>query len=404
MTPLELSHSQRTGRDAELRLLDECVAEATAAVHVAATEALVARMAPLAAQVAAAGASRIAIYGSAAAGQAFVTVARGWDLDVRCFCETAPTTKSPLLGLPVRSLKEAIGADCRTFVIGSFASGPQMLASLQAEWEPALGTYSVFVPDGPPPLVPDEGHAVSTLCALRDAVREGRLLSDAAWLHANRSERMDACLALFAPGRRAFHLARYEFAARLVKGKHVLDCACGTGYGARVLADEGGAASVTGIDLDPDTVAYAKRYYGAEPVAFAVSSAEHAASLDRTFDVVVSFETLEHVADDGDLLAQFASVLSPGGALVVSTPNDWPLNAHHVRSYTEASLRLLLDAWFDLVELFAQWSSDNGPAGLERADAAAARPAECFVAVCRRPRSPSAGRRSTRTGRHSQRD
>lgn len=89
------------------------------------------------------------------------------------------------------------------------------------------------------------------------------------------------------------HLGRYELAGEFVKGKFVVDCACGTGYGARVLAVNG-AAKVLGVDIDPSTVEYAQRTYGSPPqVQFACADA---LSLGRLVpeppDAVVSFETV----------------------------------------------------------------------------------------------------------------
>ncbi|MGH2898589.1 MAG: class I SAM-dependent methyltransferase, partial [Solirubrobacteraceae bacterium] len=115
----------------------------------------------------------------------------------------------------------------------------------------------------------------------------------------------------------AEHLARYRFAARLARGRAVLDAACGEGYGSAMLA-AAGAASVVGIDIDAETVAHARATHGIDAREGDVGRLP---CEDASFDLVVSFETIEHVAEPERALDEFRRVLSPGGILVVSTPN-----------------------------------------------------------------------------------
>ena len=134
------------------------------------------------------------------------------------------------------------------------------------------------------------------------------------------------------------HLERYEWAASLVRGA-VLDVACGTGYGARILARR---AAVSGVDRDPQAVGTtASRVEG----DFLVSELPIIPFPDETFDFVVSFETIEHVDDDVGFVREIRRVLRPGGSLLISTPNEEvsapdgvPINAWHAREYTLAGL------------------------------------------------------------------
>ena len=92
------------------------------------------------------------------------------------------------------------------------------------------------------------------------------------------------------------HWHRYAFARQFVKDKRVLDAACGEGYGSAVLGTV--AASVVGVDIDKDAVAEAGRRYGRPPeVSFVEESCTALSLPDASFDVVVSFETIEHVPD-----------------------------------------------------------------------------------------------------------
>ena len=113
------------------------------------------------------------------------------------------------------------------------------------------------------------------------------------------------------------HVARYRFAKDFVRGKRVLDIACGEGYGAAALA-KAGAASVVGIDLSAEVCDHARRKYGLDARA---GDAQAIPLPDRSIDVVVSFETIEHVDDPAAFLGECARVLVPEGMLIVSTPN-----------------------------------------------------------------------------------
>ncbi|HTS21522.1 MAG TPA: methyltransferase domain-containing protein [Casimicrobiaceae bacterium] len=118
------------------------------------------------------------------------------------------------------------------------------------------------------------------------------------------------------------HWHRYAFARRFVEGKRVLDAACGEGYGTALLG--AAAASVTGVDIDVASIDRARAAYGeGERVRFVASSCTGLPLPGGSIDVVVSFETIEHVAaaDQLAMLLEFARVLTPDGLLVISSPN-----------------------------------------------------------------------------------
>ena len=118
------------------------------------------------------------------------------------------------------------------------------------------------------------------------------------------------------------HWHRYAFARRFVAGRRVLDVACGEGYGSALLAEV--AAHVAGVDIDPRTLAHARRTYADRAnVAFLEGSATKLPLADASIDAIVSFETIEHLPaeDQPRMLAEFARVLAPDGMLVLSSPN-----------------------------------------------------------------------------------
>jgi SAM-dependent methyltransferase len=118
------------------------------------------------------------------------------------------------------------------------------------------------------------------------------------------------------------HWHRYAFARRFVAGKRVLDAACGEGYGSALLGEA--AASVVGVDIDGPTIAHAGIRYGSDGrVRFIEGSCTELPLPDASIDVVVSFETIEHLREEDQprMVAEFARVLSPGGIVVISSPN-----------------------------------------------------------------------------------
>lgn len=151
----------------------------------------------------------------------------------------------------------------------------------------------------------------------------------------------------------AEHLARYLLAARLAPGRRVLDVACGEGYGTEMLA-RGGARTAIGADVDGPTVERANARYSGE-----FDQADIAALPfdDDSFDLIVSFETIEHVPDAGSALTELARVLAPGGLLLISTPNTHEYlvdNEFHTREFSHEEFAALLGERFPSVRLLYQ--------------------------------------------------
>jgi SAM-dependent methyltransferase len=118
------------------------------------------------------------------------------------------------------------------------------------------------------------------------------------------------------------HWHRYAFARRFVEGKRVLDVACGEGYGTALLGTT--AASVIGVDIDMASIDRAVATYGeGKRIRFIASSCTGLRLPSASIDVVVSFETIEHLeaADQLAMLIEVARVLTPDGLLIMSSPN-----------------------------------------------------------------------------------
>jgi SAM-dependent methyltransferase len=159
------------------------------------------------------------------------------------------------------------------------------------------------------------------------------------------------------PGPLAIHEKRYRFALPYCAGKRVLDAACGVGYGSAILAPT--AAHVVGMDIDEAAIEYARERYAAPNVEFRVGDLLAPELDDASFDVVCSFETLEHLPDGEAFLGHIARCLRDDGVLVVSTPRadrttHRPENPFHHVEYSRADLDALLRRHFAEVELYGQ--------------------------------------------------
>jgi ubiquinone/menaquinone biosynthesis C-methylase UbiE len=156
------------------------------------------------------------------------------------------------------------------------------------------------------------------------------------------------------------HWHRYHFALPLAAGRRVADAACGEGYGSALLATA--AKQVTGIDVAADVVAMARRRYGSVPnLEFVEGRCESLPLAPGSIDLLVSFETLEHLAKPETLVAEAARVLGSTGLFVVSTPNKEVYtdqrayeNPHHLKELSRDEFEQALAARFEAVELFAQ--------------------------------------------------
>jgi SAM-dependent methyltransferase len=172
------------------------------------------------------------------------------------------------------------------------------------------------------------------------------------------------------------HWHRYAFARALARGRRVLDAACGEGFGSALLAAT--ATSVCGVDIAPAAVAHARaRYGGLKGLAFREGDCTRLDDLpDASFDLIVSFETLEHVQEQERMLDGFARLLAPDGVLLISTPDKHLYtdvtgvsNEYHVRELYRPEFEALIDARFPQRRLFGQklmfasaiWDGGSGP-------------------------------------------
>jgi len=154
------------------------------------------------------------------------------------------------------------------------------------------------------------------------------------------------------------HIMRYVFASSYVKDKIVLDVACGAGYGSHFLAIEG-AKKVYGVDIDKNALKIAKTYYSHPNVEYIRGDVLSLPFSDNFFDVIVSFETIEHILDTERYISEIKRVLKPDGIFICSTPNiKYTMHPeYHVHEFYPEEFWELLEKNFRKVEKYGQYIS-----------------------------------------------
>jgi len=157
------------------------------------------------------------------------------------------------------------------------------------------------------------------------------------------------------------HLARYVFAARLARGKRVLDAGCGAGYGSAELMKV--ALSVAGVDSSAEAIGFARENYRLPGLDFQEGSCTALPYADASFDLVVAFEVIEHLPEWREFLAEVRRVLAPTGQFIVSTPNKLyyadsrgpaGANPFHAHEFEFGEFRNELGAVFPYISLFLE--------------------------------------------------
>jgi SAM-dependent methyltransferase len=152
------------------------------------------------------------------------------------------------------------------------------------------------------------------------------------------------------------HLVVYEWIAARTAGRRVIDMACGEGYGSDVLARS--AASVVGVDANPEAHEHARLRYRRENLRFA---RDLVSSFAEPTEAVVFLQTIEYIEDPGAVLEHFRTLVGDGGSVFLSTPNVLTLapkgasrsgNPWHVHEYRAGEFDELCRRHFANVEMY----------------------------------------------------
>lgn len=159
------------------------------------------------------------------------------------------------------------------------------------------------------------------------------------------------------------HIERYEFSKSFCKNKKVLDAACGTGYGSVIISKV--SKEVTGIDISEKTILENKtKFNQIKNLSFVKMSVTTLDFPDNYFDVITSFETIEHIKekDINLMLKEFSRVLKKDGLLIISTPdvrnysldNFIKSNGFHLIEFDLKQFEKIINLNFKIIDFYYQ--------------------------------------------------
>jgi ubiquinone/menaquinone biosynthesis C-methylase UbiE len=155
----------------------------------------------------------------------------------------------------------------------------------------------------------------------------------------------------------ASHINRYMWASRLVKGKEVIDAACGVGYGTNIISCSD-AKSVVGVDIAKKAINHAKKAYKRDNLHFMEGDVTKLRLPDSSLDVFISFETIEHISKPDKIVSEAKRLLKNDGIFIVSVPNEkiWQNfeNEYHLENYDLEKFKNILKDHFTNMEFYGQ--------------------------------------------------
>ena len=158
----------------------------------------------------------------------------------------------------------------------------------------------------------------------------------------------------------------YCFVSSYCNRKNILEYGCGSGYGAKLLAEN--AANITAVDMNKDVVKYCQKEYSSKNLSFEiVNPRKELPFKEKVFDIITSFQVIEHVQDVNSYLSEFYRILKDDGILFVTTPNrkyrvlpfKKPWNLEHIREYYKKDFKKELLKVFPKVEILGIYGTDE---------------------------------------------
>lgn len=161
------------------------------------------------------------------------------------------------------------------------------------------------------------------------------------------------------------HTFPYAQAARFAEHKTVLDVGCNTGYGTDIVSRS--AKRIVGVDVSEKAILSAHARYGRPGIDFQTIDGTRLPFSDREFDLIISFQVIEHIVDYGRYVHELKRILAPRGIVLFTTPNALvrldpgmkPWNRFHVREFEAPDLQSLLDTFFPRVGVLGLFASED---------------------------------------------
>lgn len=145
-------------------------------------------------------------------------------------------------------------------------------------------------------------------------------------------------------------LMPYMYIKEQVKGD-VLEIGCGEGRGVNLLIDQ--SDSFTAVDKIGEVIDRLSESY--PKGRFIQMNLPPLMGLeDNSYDIIISFQVIEHIKNDKLYLEEIKRLLKPGGRAFITTPNvkkTLTRNPWHIREYTAKELNSLASSIFENVKL-----------------------------------------------------
>ena len=157
-----------------------------------------------------------------------------------------------------------------------------------------------------------------------------------------------------------FHLTRYYFSLLYLRDKDVVDIGCGTGYGDFIISKE--AKRVIGIDNSKEAIDFAKEHYKKENVEFYQMDWKEIKNFKEKFDVIISFEFIEHIKEQEEFLGLIKEILKENGIVIISTPNksiSSGNNIYHCKELNPLEFENLTSKYFKNYRIYGQFLRDK---------------------------------------------
>ncbi len=152
------------------------------------------------------------------------------------------------------------------------------------------------------------------------------------------------------------HLVRYNFALNFIKNTdNVLDIPCGTGYGSKLISTR--SNKTTGLDICTEAIDHAIEFFGSDNIEYMVGNAESLKDIfpiKSLFDVIVSFEGIEHLKNQESFLDGVSGLLKKDGLLIISTPRKPHGSPYHTVEFSREEFKDILSEFFIVEKMFGQ--------------------------------------------------
>ena len=157
------------------------------------------------------------------------------------------------------------------------------------------------------------------------------------------------------------HLHRYEEVIKSLSGNEtILDIACGSGFGTHLLSTHS-TGKVFGGDLSTEAINLCDNSYNKDNLSYEIMDGTKLKFEDNTFDVVVSFETIEHTTRFHEMIKELKRVIKPNGIIYLSTPNikiNSPTgivtNPYHTQEWDYVEFYKIINKHFNSYKIFGQ--------------------------------------------------